>query len=146
MPLLATNKRAFHDYHILETFEAGMALLGHEVKSARNGNVSLKGSYVAIGRTGALLLNAHIGAYDKAGALPSYDPTRTRSLLLKKKELRHLQGKIHEQGLTLIPLSLYTKGHLIKLEFALCRGKKQFDKRETIKQREWKRRQQRIEN
>lgn len=146
MPTLATNKRAFHDYELLERLEAGISLWGHEVKAVRAGNVSLKASYVTIGPTGATLLNAHIGKYANAGELPSYDPTRTRMLLLKKKEIAYLRGKTHEQGLTLVPLSVYTHNNLLKLEFALARGKSKFDKRHSIKEREWKRRKQRIEN
>ncbi len=146
MPTLATNKRAYYDYEILEKLEAGLKLLGHEVKSAKSGNISLKGSYVTISNHTASLLNAHIGAYSKAGPLPGYDPTRSRPLLVKKRELRYLLGKTHEQGLTLVPLSMYTKRNLVKLEFAVARGKKKFDKREAIKEREWKRRKQRLEN
>lgn len=144
MSTLATNKRARFDYDILETFEAGLQLLGHEVKSAKMGNVSLKGAYVVVGRNGASLINTHIGRYSKAGPLPGYEPTRSRSVLLKKRELSYLQGKTHEQGLTLVPLSVYTKRTLIKLELGLGRGKKKYDKREAIKQREWKRQQSRI--
>ena len=146
MPTLATNKRAYYDYEILEKIEAGIKLLGHEVKSAKNGNISLKGAYVTITSHGASLLNAHIGAYGKAGPLPGYDPTRSRPLLVKKRELRYLLGKTHEQGLTLVPLSMYTKRTLVKVEFAVARGKKKFDKREAIKEREWKRRKSKLEN
>lgn len=144
MGTLATNKRARFDYDILETFEAGLQLLGHEVKSTKMGNVSLKSSYVVVGQKGAHLINAHIGRYSKAGPLPGYEPTRSRSVLLKKRELAYLQGKTHEQGLTLVPLSVYTKRTLIKLELGLGRGRKKYDKREAIKQREWKRQQSRI--
>ena len=146
MPTLATNKRAFYDYEILEKFEAGIRLSGQEVKSAKLGNMSLKAAYVVIGMQGATLLNAHIGKYSKAGPLPSYEPTRTRQLLLKKRELQTLWGKTHEQGLTLVPLSVYTKRTLIKVEVGLARGKKKYDKREAIKERDWKRRKARIMN
>ncbi len=135
-----------HDYELLERLEAGISLWGHEVKAVRAGNVSLKAAYVTIGPLGAALLNAHIGKYANAGELSGYDPTRTRLLLLKKKEIAYLRGKTHEQGLTLVPLSVYTKRNLLKLEFALARGKSKFDKRHSIKEREWKRRKQRILN
>lgn len=146
MPTLATNKRATHDYQLLERFEAGIALWGHEVKAVRAGSVSLKAAYITIGLSGATLLNAHIGKYAQAGELAGYDPTRTRILLLKKKEIAYLKGKTHEQGLTLVPLSVYTKRNLLKIEFALARGKSNVDKRQSIKEREWKRRKQRILN
>ncbi len=146
MPTLATNKRARYDYEILETFEAGLKLLGHEVKAARAGLMSLKASYVTITGKGPELLNAHIGKYKSAGELKEYDTTRSRPLLLKKKEIRQLRGKIHEQGLTLVPLSVYTAHNLLKLEFGLAKGKSKFDKRQSIKEREWKRQKARILN
>ena len=146
MPTLATNKRATHDYELLERFQAGVSLWGHEVKAVRAGSVSLKAAYITIGERGATLLNAHIGKYAYAGELPGYDPTRTRQLLLKKKEIAYLRGKTHEQGLTLVPVSVYTHNNLLKVEFALARGKTKFDKRASIKEREWKRRKARILN
>ncbi|MBI5134945.1 SsrA-binding protein SmpB [Candidatus Uhrbacteria bacterium] len=146
MPILATNKRARFDYEILETFEAGLKLFGHEVKAARSGLMSLKASYVTIGPQGPELLNAHIGKYKQAGELKGYEPTRSRQLLLKAREIKQLRGKIHEQGLTLVPLSVYTQRNLLKLEFALGKGKTQFDKRRSIKEREWKRQKARILN
>lgn len=136
MPTLVTNKRARFDYDILETLEAGIVLSGQEVKSARQGNVSLKGAYVTMKGEEAWLTNAHIGAYEKAGPLPQYDPTHPRKLLLTKKELKRLLGKRREAGLTLLPLSLYTTHHRIKVGVGLGRGKKQYEKRETIKKRE----------
>ncbi|MCX6745875.1 MAG: SsrA-binding protein SmpB [Candidatus Parcubacteria bacterium] len=139
MPILATNKRATFDYEILEKFEAGLVLTGQEVKAVRNGQASLNSSYVTANNQTATLLNASISPYKMAGTLPNYNPSRTRKLLLHKKELGYLTGKTKQSGLTLVPLSLYTKGKKIKLEFALAKGKKLYDKRRTIKEREAKR-------
>jgi SsrA-binding protein len=136
MPQLAFNKRALFDYVILEKFEAGLVLFGHEVKSVRSGKMSLLGAYVTIGRGSAWLINAHVPLYPKAGQKPDYDPDRTRRLLLHKRELDRLSGKLDQKGLTLVPISVYTKGSRIKIEFGLGRGKKQFEKKETIKKRE----------
>lgn len=146
MKTIAFNKRVKFDYEILETHEAGIVLRGHEVKSAKQGNVSLKGAYVIIQHTGpqgkpeAWILNMHIGLYKQAGKMPQYEPTRSRKLLLHKKEIDYLMGKQKEKGLTLVPISLYTKKGQIKLEFGIGRGKKKIDKREKIKEREAKRR------
>ncbi len=142
MPVLATNKRAVFDYDITEKYEAGIVLAGHEVKSIKTGHVSLRGSFVTFKNTRgknsaeAYLTNAHIPPYKYANLTASYEPTRPRKLLLKKNEIKHLIGKSHEQGLTLIPLKIYTKHSLIKLEFGIGRGKKKYDKREAIKKRE----------
>lgn len=139
MPVLAINKRANFDYEILQKFEAGLSLAGQEVKSAKAGNVQLKGAYVSIANGQASVINMHIGAYPKAGPLPSYNPTRTRQLLLHKREINHLIGKKQELGLTLVPLRVYTKHNRVKLEFGIGRGKKKFDKRDDIKRRDVKR-------
>ncbi len=143
MTVLALNKRAGFDYEILETFNAGLVLSGQEVKSAKAGQASLKGSYVvfrsAAERPQPFLLNARISPY-KYAKTESYDPERPRALLLKRREIAYLAGKQQEKGLTLVPLKLYTDRSLIKLEFAVARGKKQFDKRETIKRRDINRR------
>lgn len=136
MPTLVTNKRARFDYEILETYEAGVVLSGQEVKSVRGGNVSLAGAFVTIRENEAWLTNAHIGAYAKAGPLPGYDPTRSRKLLLQRHEIATLLGKRKQAGLTLLPLSLYTKRNHLKLEIGLARGKKKYEKRETIKKRD----------
>lgn len=137
MKTLATNKRATFDYDILETFEAGVELSGPEVKSLKAGHVSLKGAYAAITHQGPVLLNMHVRAYDPAGKHgAAYDPTRTRRLLLHKKEVGYLRGKAQEQGLTIIPVSVYIKGNLIKVALGLGRGKKIRDKRESIKRRD----------
>lgn len=135
MPTLATNSRAKFDYDILKTYEAGIVLTGQEVKSVRSGNVSLKGAYATIHDNELWLLNAHIGAYKKAGPLKDYEPTRSRKLLMHNREIKELIGKVQSQGLTLIPLSLYTRGRRLKVELGLGRGRKKYEKREVIKKR-----------
>ena len=142
MPVLATNKRARYDYEIADTFEAGLVLRGHEVKSVKTGHISLKGSFVTIkqgrGNKGPelFLTNAHIPLYNRASTVSNHDPDRPRKLLVRKNQIKHLIGKKQEQGLTLVPLKIYTKHSLIKLEFGIGRGKKKYDKRESIKKRE----------
>jgi SsrA-binding protein len=138
--ILATNKRAFYDYEVLEKFEVGVELLGHEVKSAKLGRCSLRGSFVHIRNNEAWLTNATIAAYEKAGRLPDYDPTRPRRLLLKRHDLNRLIGKHAAERITIVPLALYVKRGLVKVEIALARGKRRYEKRETIKQREDERR------
>lgn len=139
MPVLALNKKGQFDYDILETYEAGLKLTGAEVKSAKKGRVNLKGSYVTIHDGNAQIINMHIAAYDKAGNKEGYDSYRTRKLLLKKSEIERLVGKKQEQGLTLVPLKLYTKNNLVKLAFGLGKGRKKHDKRQVIKERDSKR-------
>ena len=137
MPSLATNKKARFDYEILETFEAGIVLSGQEVKSAKAGQVSLASSYVVVdSRRNLNLLNATISAYKMAGPLPNYDPGHSRKLLMHRKEIDYLAGKIQQSGLTIVPLSLYTQHNKIKLEIGLARGKKKYDKRQTIQKRD----------
>lgn len=142
MTTLVINKKATFDYEILETYEAGLELLGMEVKSIKTGHVSLKGSFISSIGQGKnknqelFLKHAHIPLYKHAGDRPDYDPERPRRLLLKKKEINYLLGKKNEQGLTLIPLKMYTKRSFIKLEFAVAKGRKKHDKRELIKKRE----------
>lgn len=141
MPSLAYNKRANFDYELLEKYEAGLVLLGHEVKSVKTGHVSLQGAFVVFRKTERknpelYLINAHIPLYKKASTVKNYDPERPRKLLVKKNEIKHLLGKKQEQGLTLVPLKIYTKHNFVKLEFAVGRGRKKFDKRELIKKRE----------
>lgn len=141
MPILAVNRRAKFDYEILGKYEAGIILFGHEVKAIKSGQVSLKGSYVTLKRTNKVLpeiylTNAHIPLYKYASDVKEYNPDRPRKLLLNKREIGRLVGKKSEQGLTLVPLKIYTKHSLVKLEFALARGKKKYDKREAIKKRE----------
>jgi len=133
---LAKNKRAYFDCNILEKYEAGIVLAGHEVKSIKLGHLSLQGSYVAIRNNEAFLLNMHISPYQPQNIPRDYDPTRTRKLLLKRSETKTLIGRSHAQGLTILPLSVYTKRGKIKLEIGLARSKKKYEKRELIKKRD----------
>jgi SsrA-binding protein len=135
MKKIAQNKKAYFDYKILEKFEAGIALIGPEVKSVKQNQINLKGAYVAITNNEANLLNIHIAPYKFAGKI-KYDPKRSRKLLLHKKEINYLIGKSHEQGLTILPLSIYLKKGIIKIEIGIGQGKKKYDKREAIKKRE----------
>lgn len=136
MPTLADNRRSLRDYSILDEFEAGLVLEGHEVKAVRNGLMKLTGSYVTIASGEARLISAHIAKYPKAGALKDYDPTRTRKLLLHKREIAKLAGKLEQKGLTLVPISVYTKRSKIKLKFGLARGRKEYEKKEQKKKRD----------
>lgn len=131
---VCVNRRARHDYSIEETFEAGLVLKGSEVKSLRDGKANLKDSYARIQKGEAHLLNTHISPYPAANQF-NHEPTRSRKLLLHKKEIERLTGKTKERGLTLIPLRLYFKDGVAKVELGLARGKKLFDKRETLKRR-----------
>lgn len=133
---LAVNRRAKFDYHILETFEAGMSLRGTEVKSVRAGHMQLGGSFVVIRGGEAWLTNAVIPPYQPPNTPANYDPTRARKLLLHRAELRSLIGKSAARGLTLVPLRVYDKGPRIKLEVALARRRKGRDQRERIRERE----------
>lgn len=145
MKSLATNKRATFDYEILDKYEAGLILFGYEAKAVKAGKMSLSGSYVVIKNNEAFLLNSSVAPYQPNNTPQGYDATRTRKLLLHKDEIKSLIGKTHQQGLTLIPLSVYTNTRgIIKLRFGLARGKKKYDKREKIKEREDKRYTQRI--
>ncbi len=146
MPALATNKKARFDYEILETYEAGLVLTGGEVKSIRAGHVKLSGAFVTFHGDTAYLTNAHISAYPFAAPNHKHEPDRSRKLLLKKKEIDYLRGKMQEQGLTIVPLSVYTKKRLLKIEIGVARGKKKFDKRETIKRRDVEREMARERN
>jgi len=139
MPAIAKNKKALHNYEVLEKFETGIVLTGQEVKSLKQGHIILAGSYIRIKDDEAWLIGAQIAKYDLAGPLPEYDPRRPRKLLLRKRELKYLVGKTQEKGLTLIPVSVYTKRSKIKLEIGLARGRKSHDKRAVIKKREEKR-------
>ncbi|OGY53712.1 MAG: SsrA-binding protein [Candidatus Buchananbacteria bacterium RIFCSPLOWO2_01_FULL_46_12] len=138
MSTVATNKKALHDYQVLEKIEAGLVLSGPEVKSAKAGSINLTGSYVSIdGQSQAWLVGTHIAPYKPARAHQTdYQANQRRKLLLKKNEIDYLRGKEKEKGLTILPISVYTKGSLIKVEVALVRGKKQYDKRQSIKKRE----------
>jgi SsrA-binding protein len=144
MATLAINKRASFDYEIKDTFEAGLVLKGYEVKSIKTGHVSLRESFVTVKGSELYLTNAHIPLYRHAGNIPNYDPTGPRKLMLKKTEIKQLVGKIRVQGLTLVPIKLYTKKRFIKLLFGIGKGKKEYDKREKIKKRDDKRKIDRI--
>jgi len=140
--LLAKNKKAFFDHEILETFEAGIKLQGQEVKSAKMSQVKLDGSYASFDqKNGCLrLVGTLISPYKQANTnKESYDPQRSRILLLNKKEINFLLGKLSEKRLTLIPLSFYEKSGIIKVELALAKGKKKYEKRETIKKKDMER-------
>lgn len=132
---LASNKRALHEYHVLESFEAGIRLKGTEVKSVREGRVQLKDSYVEFKDGQAWLVGAHISAYSH-GNRENHDPEQRRKLLLKRREIERLFGRTQLKGLTVVPLSVYLKGNWIKVELALVQGKKLYDKREAEKTRE----------
>ena len=136
MQPLSTNRRAAFDYDILETYEAGIELLGHEVKSVRVGRINLAGCFTVIRDGQAFLLNVDIPPYQAKNTPAGYEPTRSRRLLLKKAEIRELVGKTAQKGLTLIPLRVYTKGPNIKVAIGLARRKKKYDKRERIRERE----------
>ncbi|MFN8004415.1 MAG: SsrA-binding protein SmpB [Acidobacteriota bacterium] len=128
--VITTNRDAYHNYHILETYEAGIQLVGTEVKSIRDGRVNLKDAYALVRDGQAWLLNAHISHYSH-GNRQNHDPVRDRRLLLRKREILRLQSKIQEKGLTIVPTKFYFKGNLIKCELGIARGKKLYDKRET---------------
>ncbi|HYR01932.1 MAG TPA: SsrA-binding protein SmpB [Syntrophobacteria bacterium] len=140
--IVCQNKKARHDYHIIEVIEAGMVLLGTEVKSLREGRANLKDSYARI-RDGELyLVQAHISPYSHA-SYDNHDPERVRKLLVHKRELKRLTGKTQEKGLTLVPLKIYFKDGKAKIELALASGKKSYDKRETLKRQTQKREMER---
>jgi SsrA-binding protein len=136
--VISQNRKAYHDYHIEETVESGIALLGTEVKSLREGRAHLKDSYVILKSGEAFLLNCHISPYSH-GNIMNHEPIRTRKLLMHRKEIDRLRGKVEGKGYTLIPLKLYFKDSFVKVEIGLARGKKLFEKRDTIKEREAKR-------
>jgi SsrA-binding protein len=135
MQIVCQNRKAYHDYSIEETVEAGMSLLGTEVKSLREGRANLKDSYVLIKDLEAFLFNCHISPYSH-GNIMNHDPLRTRKLLMHKKEIMRLQGKIAQKGYTLIPLKIYFKDGRAKVEVGLAKGKREYEKRESIKERE----------
>lgn len=139
---LVTNRKARHNFHILETYEAGIALVGTEVKSLREGKGNLQDSFARIENGELFLYNMHISPYEK-GNIYNKDPRRTRKLLMHKREIYRLAGKVQEKGLTLIPLSLYLKNGIVKVELALAKGKALYDKRESIKRKTVKREMER---
>ncbi|PIV31872.1 SsrA-binding protein [Candidatus Wolfebacteria bacterium CG02_land_8_20_14_3_00_37_12] len=134
--IISTNKRAYFDYQILETYEAGVELKGFEVKAIKTGRINLAGSYVIIRDNQTWLLNTDIPPYQPANTPLDYDSKRTRRLLLKKSEIKNLIGRVQEKGLTLMPLKVYTKNRKIKIEIGLAKSKKKMDKRELIKKRD----------
>jgi len=141
MKIYSENKKAYFNYTILEKFEAGLVLLGTEVKSIRSGRMSLEGSYI-VAKGPSLeffLVGAKIPAYQPKNAPADYNPERSRKLLLNKKEINYLVGKTSQKGLTLVPLKVYSNRANIKIEFGIAKGKKKFDKRENIKKRETER-------
>ena len=140
---MARNKRARFDYHLLETFEAGLVLSGTEVKSLREGKASITDAYGIVRAGEVFLLNAHIQPYSRGGYV-NHDPTASRKLLLHRREIRRLIGAVERQGLTLIPLELYFKNGVAKVAIALAKGKKLHDKRETAKQRDAEREMARL--
>ena len=133
--VVTVNRQAYHEYFVEETFEAGIALTGTEVKSIREGKVNLRGAYARVKDGEIWLEGAHIAIYEQ-GTYMNHDPLRPRKLLLHRREIDRLVGKIQTKGLTLVPLKLYFKENRAKVELGLCRGKKLYDKRETIKERE----------
>lgn len=136
--LVAQNKKAFHDYHIEDRYEAGIVLTGTEIKAIRGGKVNMRDSFAQIRRGEAFLHNMHISPYEQ-GNRYNHEPLRTRKLLLNRGEISRLIGMIKEKGYTLVPLKVYLKNGLAKVEIALAKGKKDYDKRESIKQRDAKR-------
>ncbi len=136
--VVTTNRKAYHDYFIQETYEAGISLLGTEVKSLREGKANLKDSYAIIKNNEAFLLNCHISPYSH-GNIQNHDPLRTRKLLLHRKEINKLWGNISQKGFTLIPLRIYFKNGKAKVEIGLAKGKRQYEKRARIKEKEARR-------
>lgn len=136
MKILAKNKRARFDYDIKDIIVAGIVLAGHEVKSVKDGHISLKGSFVVFHSGEAYLTNAHITLYKNASTIKSYDPTQSRKLLLHRKQIDSILGEVKAQGMTIVPLAVGVERGLIKVELGIGRGKKNFDKRETTKKRD----------
>lgn len=141
--VVTVNRQAYHDYTVERTIEAGVSLVGTEIKSIRDGKVNLRGSYAMIRRDEVWLENAHIAVYEH-GNRYNHEPLRNRKLLLHKREIEQLGAKVATKGLTLVPLKLYLKGGRAKIELGLCRGKKLYDKRDTLLERDVKRDIERI--
>ena len=133
--VVTTNKRAYHDYFVEETYEAGIVLIGCEVKSIRLGSINLSDSYVTIRNGQPILVGTHISPYEK-GSYNNREARRDRALLLNRSEIRRLKVKVEQKGFTLIPLKVYFKDALVKVEIGLCKGKATYDKRETIKKKQ----------
>ncbi len=141
--VITTNRKARHEYHIIDTIEAGIALKGCEVKSIREGRVNLQDAYARFRKGELWVVGMHISPYKQA-AFESPDPLRDRKLLLHKRELKRLQRYVEEKGITLVPLKVYLKKHLVKIELGVAKGKKQYDKRAAIAEREQKREMERL--
>jgi SsrA-binding protein len=141
---IVENRKAFHDYFIEERFEAGLALEGWEVKAIRAGRANLKEAYVVVRNQEIVLLGAHISPLSTASTHVRAEPTRTRKLLMHRAEINRLIGQVERAGYTLTPIDLHFRDGRIKLSIGLAKGKKQFDKRATVKEREWNREQQRL--
>lgn len=133
---VAVNRKARHDYHIEESYEAGIVLTGSEIKSVRAGRVNLRGSYARVQNDEVYLHEAHISPYEQSGTHFNHEPKRPRKLLLTRREISRLLGRVQEKGLTLVPLRVYFRGRYAKLELGVARGKKQYDKREDIAKRD----------
>jgi len=136
MQIYAENRKAYYNYEIIEKYEAGLVLQGQEVKSIKMGHINLSGSYVVFKNTEPYLIGAKIPPYQPKNAPENYNPEQSRKLLLNKKEIEYLIGKVNERGFTLIPLKVYDKNGRIKVEFGLAKGKKKFNKKEKIKKRD----------
>lgn len=134
--VLAENKKAFFDYEILKRFSAGLELLGTEVKSIKEGKINLRGAFIAVRGNEAYLIGADIPAYQPKNASKDYDATRARKLLLSRSEIYELREAESTKGLTIVPLLVYNKGRFLKIDIAIARGKKKFDKRQAIKKRD----------
>ena len=143
MKILSKNKNAYFEYHILEELEAGISLIGHEVKAIKTGRISLKGSYASIREGEIFLIGATIPPYQVKNTSKNYDEKRDRKLLLKKRQIRYLADKIEKKGLTIVPLKVYSVKGKVKIGIGLVKGKKMFDKRAKIKQKNTEREMQR---
>lgn len=141
--IIGTNRKANFQYEILNRYEAGLVLLGTEVKSLRESKVNLQDSYARFFDGELWLLNSHISEF-KYGNINNHDPIRKRKLLLNKRELKKIRAQLEEKGLTMVPTKIYFKGSIVKIEFAIAKGKKMYDKRQSIKQRETERKLKRI--
>ncbi len=140
--LIANNKKAYFDYFVLDKYECGIELFGTEVKSIRMGQCSIKEAWVRIQKGEVFVLGMHINPYER-GNIFNKDPLRVRKLLLHKTEIQKLEGKLSEKGLTLVPLRVYLKGSLVKVELGLCKGKKNYDKRDSLQAKDSKREMER---
>jgi SsrA-binding protein len=136
--MISVNRQAYHDYFVDETYETGIALTGTEIKSIRGGKVNLRGAYARVKQDEVWIDGMHVATYEQ-GTYMNHDPLRPRKLLLHRRQIAHLVGKVQAKGLTLVPLKLYIKHNRAKIELGLCRGKKQYDKRDAVAERDAKR-------